>query len=52
MRLSRFLNGNCKRDFTYVDDIAEGVNRVMMGAPGKKNGEDELPIPSYAIYNI
>ena len=43
---------NCKRDFTYVDDIVEGVKRVMQGAPEKKNGEDGLPIPPYAVYNI
>jgi nucleoside-diphosphate-sugar epimerase len=47
-----FNYGNCKRDFTYVDDIVEGVKRVMQGAPEKKNGEDGLPIPPYAIYNI
>lgn len=47
-----FNYGNCKRDFTYVDDIVEGVMRVMQGAPEKKNGEDGLPIPPYAIYNI
>lgn len=44
--------GNCKRDFTYIDDIIEGIFRVMKGAPEKKNGEDGLPIPPYAIYNI
>ena len=44
--------GNCKRDFTYVDDIVEGVKRVMQAAPEKKNGEDGLPIPPYAVYNI
>ena len=44
--------GNCKRDFTYIDDIVEGVVRVMQGAPEKKNGEDGLPIPPYAVYNI
>jgi len=44
--------GNCRRDFTYVDDIVEGVTRIMAGAPEKKNGEDGLPIPPYAIYNI
>ena len=43
---------NCKRDFTYVDDIVEGVVRVMKKAPEKKNGEDGLPIPPYAVYNI
>jgi nucleoside-diphosphate-sugar epimerase len=47
-----FNYGNCKRDFTYVDDIVEGVKRVMQGAPEKKNGEDSLPIPPYAVYNI
>lgn len=47
-----FNYGNCKRDFTYVDDIVEGVKRVMKAAPEKKNGEDGLPIPPYAVYNI
>ncbi len=47
-----FNYGNCKRDFTYIDDIVEGVVRVMQGAPEKKTGEDGLPIPPYAIYNI
>ena len=47
-----FNFGNCKRDFTYVDDIVEGVIRVMQKAPEKKNGEDGLPIPPYAVYNI
>ena len=47
-----FNYGNCKRDFTFVDDIVEGVVRVMQGAPDKKNGEDGLPIPPYAVYNI
>ena len=47
-----FNYGNCKRDFTYVDDIVEGVIRVMQRAPEKKNGEDGLPIPPYAVYNI
>lgn len=47
-----FNYGNCKRDFTYVDDIVEGVYRVMQGAPAKENGEDGLPIPPYAVYNI
>ena len=47
-----FNYGNCKRDFTYVDDIVEGVVRVMKKAPDKKNGEDGLPIPPYAVYNI
>ena len=47
-----FNYGNCKRDFTYIDDIVEGVKRVMQGAPDKKLGEDGLPIPQYAVYNI
>lgn len=47
-----FNYGNCKRDFTYVDDIVEGVKRVMQGAPERKNGEDGLPLPPYAVYNI
>ena len=47
-----FNYGNCQRDFTYIDDIVEGVVRVMQGAPEKKNGEDGLPIPPYAVYNI
>ena len=47
-----FNYGNCKRDFTYVDDIVEGVVRVMTKAPEKKDGEDGLPIPPYAVYNI
>ncbi len=47
-----FNFGNCKRDFTYVDDIVEGVKRVMFKAPEKKNGEDGLPIPPYKVYNI
>lgn len=47
-----FNFGNCKRDFTYVDDIVEGVVRIMQGAPEKKTGEDGLPIPPYAVYNI
>ena len=47
-----FNYGNCKRDFTYVDDIVEGVARVMGKAPDKRDGEDGLPIPPYAIYNI
>ena len=47
-----FNYGNCKRDFTYVDDIVEGILRVMQGAPEKVNGEDGLPIPPYAVYNI
>lgn len=47
-----FNYGNCKRDFTYVDDIVEGIVRVMKKPPEKKNGEDGLPIPPYAVYNI
>lgn len=50
--LQIFNYGNCKRDFTYVDDIVEGVKRVMQAAPEKKMGEDGLPIPPYAVYNI
>ena len=47
-----FNYGNCKRDFTYVDDIVEGVVRIMQGAPEKRNGEDGLPLPPYNVYNI
>ncbi len=47
-----FNYGNCRRDFTYVDDIVEGIMRVMQGAPERKKGEDGLPIPPYAVYNI
>ena len=47
-----FNYGNCKRDFTYVDDIVEGIIRIMQGAPKKVKGEDNLPIPPYAVYNI
>lgn len=47
-----FNYGNCKRDFTYIDDIVEGVVRVMQHAPEKQNGEDGLPIPPYKVYNI
>lgn len=47
-----FNYGNCKRDFSFVDDIVEGVKRVMQAALEKKNGEDGLPIPLYAVYNI
>ncbi|MBD5552430.1 MAG: NAD-dependent epimerase/dehydratase family protein [Lachnospiraceae bacterium] len=47
-----FNYGNCKRDFTYIDDIVEGIKRVMQGAPEKKNGEDGLPVAPYAVYNI
>jgi nucleoside-diphosphate-sugar epimerase len=47
-----FNYGNCKRDFTYVEDIVEGVSRVITHAPERRNGSDGLPIPPYAIYNI
>lgn len=47
-----FNYGNCKRDFTYIDDIVEGIVRVMQGAPEKKNGADGLPLPPYRVYNI
>ena len=50
--ISIFNYGNCKRDFTYVDDIVEGVLRVMQGAPEKAVGKDGLPVPPYAVYNI
>ena len=51
-KIQIFNHGNCKRDFTYIDDIVEGVVRVMQHAPEKQNGEDGLPIPPYKIYNI
>ena len=51
-KIQIFNYGNCKRDFTYVDDIVEGVVRVMQHAPEKRNGEDGLPIPPYTVYNI
>ena len=51
-KIQIFNYGNCKRDFTYVDDIVEGVYRVMMKAPAKQVGEDALPLPPYAVYNI
>ena len=51
-KIKIFNYGNCKRDFTYIDDIVEGVYRVMKKPPEKKNGEDGLPIPPYKIYNI
>lgn len=51
-KIQIFNYGNCKRDFTYIDDIVEGVKRVMGGAPIKANGEDGLPLPPYAVYNI
>lgn len=47
-----FNYGNCKRDFTYIDDIVEGVKRVIQYAPEKQNGDDGLPVPPYAVYNI
>jgi len=51
-KIKIFNYGNCKRDFTYIDDIVEGVIRVIQGAPDRKKGEDGLPIPPYALYNI
>ena len=51
-KIKIFNYGNCKRDFTYVDDIVEGVKRVMQRPPKKANGEDGLPLPPYAVYNI
>ena len=51
-KIQIFNYGHCKRDFTYVDDIVEGVIRVMQKAPAKQTGEDGLPIPPYAVYNI
>ncbi len=51
-KIQIFNYGNCKRDFTYIDDIVEGIMRVMCHAPERKNGEDGLPIPPYALYNI
>lgn len=51
-KIQIFNYGNCKRDFTYVDDIVEGVKRIMRHAPEKKNGEDGLPLPPYKVYNI
>ena len=51
-KIKIFNYGNCKRDFTYVDDIVEGIVRVMKKAPEKRNGEDGLPIPPYKVYNI
>ena len=47
-----FNYGNCRRDFTYVDDIVEGIVRVMQGAPSRQTGDDGLPVPPYAVYNI
>ncbi len=51
-KIKIFNYGNCKRDFTYIDDIVEGIMRVMQSPPEKKNGEDGLPVPPYALYNI
>jgi len=51
-KIKIFNYGNCKRDFTYIDDIVEGIIRVMHKAPERKIGEDGLPIPPYAVYNI
>lgn len=51
-KIKIFNYGNCKRDFTYIDDIVEGVVRIMHKAPERKTGEDGLPVPPYAIYNI
>lgn len=51
-KIKIFNHGNCKRDFTYVDDVVEGIVRVMQGAPEKSRGEDGLPVAPYAIYNI
>ena len=51
-KIQIFSYGNCKRDFTYVDDIVEGVIRVMEKAPIRQIGEDGLPVPPYAVYNI
>ena len=47
-----FNYGNCRRDFTYIDDIVEGIVRVMQHAPERSNGEDGLPVPPYKVYNI
>lgn len=51
-KIQVFNYGNCKRDFTYVDDIVEGVSRIMRGAPTRETGADELPVAPYSIYNI
>lgn len=51
-KIQIFNYGNCKRDFTYIDDIVEGVKRVMAGPPDRKIGDDGLPVPPYAVYNI
>ena len=51
-KIQIFNYGNCKRDFTYIDDIIEGVVRVMQSAPERVLGEDGLPIPPYSVYNI
>ena len=51
-KIQIFNYGNCKRDFTYVDDIVEGIKRVIQYAPKKQNGDDGLPVTPYAVYNI
>ena len=51
-KIQIFNYGNCKRDFTYIDDIVEGIVRVMQGAPERLTGQDGLPLPPYAVYNI
>ena len=51
-KIQIFNYGNCERDFTYIDDIVKGIKLVMQAPPEKKNGEDGLPIPPYALYNI
>ena len=51
-KIQIFNYGNCQRDFTYIDDIVEGIIRVMSGVPEKAIGEDGLPVPPYALYNI
>lgn len=51
-KIQIFNYGNCKRDFTYVDDIVHGVKLVMQGVPERRTGEDGLPVPPYAVYNI
>ena len=51
-KIQIFNYGNCKRDFTYIDDIVEGIVRILQSPPEKKTGEDGLPIPPYRIYNI
>lgn len=51
-KIKIFNYGNCKRDFTYIDDIVDGIVRIIQSAPEKENGKDGLPIPPYALYNI